>query len=74
MIIDSVMGMKTNAGLLDAIKHLMSKKLSSNEIFEQRVSFVFGSMDVKNGVTKEHVRQVILDQVGATTTAEIAER
>jgi hypothetical protein len=66
MIIDSVLAMKTNANLKDAIRRVSSRKLSSQEVVEQRVSFVFGSMDAKNGVTKEHVRQVILNQSGAS--------
>lgn len=66
MIIDGVLAMKTNANLLKAIQRVSSRKLSQEEITEQRVSFVFGSMDAKNGVTKEHVRQVILNQSGAS--------
>ena len=66
MIIDAVLAMKTNAKLQAAINGVSHKKLSPGEVLEQRVSFVFGSMDEKNGVTKEHVRQVILNQVGST--------
>lgn len=66
MIIDSVLAMKTNANLLEAIRRVSTRKLSHEEIIEQRVSFVFGSMDAKNGITKEHVRQVILNQSGAS--------
>ncbi len=67
MIIDRVLSMETDAGLLDAIKLAAAKKISQDELLEQRVSFVFGSMDSKNGVTKDRVRQVILSQVGSTT-------
>lgn len=69
MIIDGVLAMKTDSGLLRAINRAAAHKLSSNEIHEQRVSFVFGSMDEKNGVTKERVRQVILNQVGSIEAA-----
>lgn len=66
MIIDSVLALKTNAKLLAAIRNASHRQLSPSEIIEQRVSFVFGSMDGKNGVTKAHVRNVILNQVGAS--------
>jgi hypothetical protein len=66
MIIDRVLAMKTNTKLLAAIEGVSHRQLSPGEIIEQRVSFVFGSMDAKNGVTREHVRQVILNQVGAS--------
>ncbi len=67
MIIDKVLAMRTDARLSAAIQKAADKKLSPSELMEQRVSFVFGSMDDKNGVTKERVRQVILDQVGSVT-------
>ncbi|CAN7432926.1 hypothetical protein [Polaromonas sp. LjRoot131] len=66
MIIDGVMSLKTSAVLLDALQRASVKKLSSKELLEQRVSFVFGSMSNHNDVTKDRVRQVILEQVGGT--------
>lgn len=66
MVIDSMFSMKTNAGLLDSIKKISSMHMSSREIIEQRISFVYGSIDSKNGITREKVRQVILEQVGGT--------
>ena len=66
MVIDSVLAMKTNSGLLDAIKRVSSRHMTSRELIDQRVSFVYGSMDEKNGVTREKIRQVILSQVGGT--------
>jgi len=65
MIMDSVLSMKTSAGLLDKVRRAAARKLSPNELMEQRVSFVFGSMDSDNGVTKDKVRKVILAQVGS---------
>lgn len=39
-------------------------KQSSEEILEQRVSFVMGSLNERSGVTREKVRSVILKQEG----------
>lgn len=69
MIIDSVLSLKTNPGLLDVLKKSLRTKLSPNDLLEQRVSFVFGSMKSQNGVTKDRVRQMILEQVGDTAQA-----
>lgn len=66
MVIDSLLAMKTNTGLLDAIKRASHKHMSSRELIDQRVSFIYGSMDTKNGITREKIRQVILSQVGGT--------
>ncbi len=68
MIIDSVLSMKTNAGLLDAIKRAASLHMTPKDIIEQRISFVYGSMDTKNGITREQIRKVVLNQAGETIT------
>lgn len=56
--------LKTNSALLEALKKAASKKPTAKEVSEQRVSFVFGSLDSKSSVTKEKIRQVIADQEG----------
>ena len=66
MIIDNVLSLKTDAELLKAIERAASKKLSSREIHEQRVSYVYGSMGNNNSATREHVRQVVLAHEGTT--------
>lgn len=69
MVIDRVLAMETGARLTDAIRKASERKISQSELMEQRVSFVFGSMDNQNGVTKEQVRQAILEQVGSSGVA-----
>lgn len=66
MIIDKVLSLKTDAGLLKAIELAANRKLSANEIQEQRVSYVYGSMGNHNSVTREQVRRVIRAQEGKT--------
>lgn len=62
----SVLSLKTDERLLNAARRAAEHKMSSGELMEQRVSFVYGSMGGdKSGVTKEHVRQVILEQGGS---------
>jgi hypothetical protein len=63
MMIDSISAMKTNQGLLDAVR-AAPQRLSPHEIFEQKASFVYGSLDRNNNMTKEQVRRVIRAQGG----------
>lgn len=62
------LGLKTDPALLNKLKGAAARKSSQDEIFEQRVSFVFGSMKENSGVTRERVRRVILEQDGAPAT------
>lgn len=63
MMINSISAMKTNQGLLDAVRSA-PQGLSQHEIFEQKTSFVYGSLDRNNNMTKEQVRQIIRAQGG----------
>jgi hypothetical protein len=63
---ESLLSLKTSEKLLDAVRAASRRKMTSDEILEQRVSFVYGSMDAASAVTRDRVRQMILDQEGAT--------
>lgn len=65
---DSLLSLKTSEKLLNAVHRAAARKMTSEELREQRVSFVFGSMDSSSSVTRERVRQMLLDQEGATTS------
>lgn len=64
---DSLLSLKSSDKLLDAVRRAATRRLTSCEILEQRVSFAFGSMDSASSVTREHVRQLILEQEGVQT-------
>jgi hypothetical protein len=49
--------LKTDEKLLNALKN--AKKLSAEEVLEQRVSFVYGSMKSDSSVTREQVKKVL---------------
>ena len=55
---------QTSPELLAKLRNAGESEPSAKEIFEQRVSFVFGSMAQDSGVTREQVRKVILEQAG----------
>lgn len=58
----------TDQRLLDAVRAAPEKR-SPHEMFEQKVSFVFGSID-RNSMTKEQVREVMLKQAGEPAHAK----
>ncbi len=61
---NEALALKTNGALLEALKNAASKKTSAQDVLEQRVSFVYGSISSTSNVTREHVRQVIAKQEG----------
>lgn len=61
---DEVLALKTDSSLLSALKAATSKRQTSDELLEQRVSFIFGSIKAGNGVTREHIREVLVEQQG----------
>lgn len=63
MIVGNISSMKTRQSLLDAV-HAAPQRLSPDELFEQKASFVYGSLDRANNMTKEEVRQAIRKQSG----------
>jgi hypothetical protein len=67
--LDALSSLRTDAGLLDKVRTTPAKR-SQNELFEQKVSFVFGSLRKGNHVTKEKVREVILEQAGGPVASK----
>lgn len=64
---DSLLSLKSSDKLLDAVRRAATRRMTSGELLEQRVSFAYGSMDSTSSVTREHVRQLILEQEGVQT-------
>lgn len=62
MNIDGILAMKDSNGLKEAIGRAAATGLTSEDLLAQRVSFVFASVSEKSGVTKEKIRQTLLDQ------------
>ena len=64
----TLLAIKTSPDLLTRIRTSAAKKSSASDILEQRVSFVFGSLAQDSGVTRERVRQVLIEQAGGVGT------
>ena len=61
--------LKTDPALLSKLEHAAERKPTPSEMLEQRVSFVYGSLKDSSGVSRERVRQVILEQTGTVAGA-----
>lgn len=60
MHVDSIMALKTSLHILEAIQQAAQHKPSAEEVMEQRVSFVFGSLRSVHHLTKAQVRQITI--------------
>lgn len=64
---NSLESLKSRDDLLAMIKQASTHRLTREDILEQKVSFVYGSIDVaKNALTREHVRELIMSHEGET--------
>ncbi|MFN0315714.1 MAG: hypothetical protein ACKVQA_11840 [Burkholderiales bacterium] len=61
---ESFTKLKTDQGLLDALKEASSRKLSHDELEEQRVSFIASAVHRDVTVTHERIRQILAQQAG----------
>ncbi len=57
-------GLRTDPKLLDAMKAAAARKLTPEEMRNQRVSFVYGSLGSKSEVTRARVKELIEQQEG----------
>ena len=63
-MVNLIPALKTDAALLKALQDTPARQLTAGELFEQRVSFVYGFVDSKSDITRDRVRQVISDHEG----------
>ena len=58
-------GTKTDSRLIEQLEQAARRPVTSFEIREQRISFVFGSLSSDaGGITREQVRKIIEEQEG----------
>lgn len=56
--------LKTDGALLIALRKATTRDLSAQELYDQRVSFVMGSLKESSTVTRAKVEQVLAEQGG----------
>ncbi len=67
---NSIENLKTSEDLLAKIQKASMHKLTREDILEQKVSFVYGSIDSQNNhLTREQVRDLIMSHEGESKRA-----
>jgi SpoU rRNA methylase family enzyme len=61
---DAVAKLKTDSSLLEALEKASAAKPSPEELLEQRVSFIFGSLKAESDITHEQIKQLLIEQEG----------
>lgn len=59
---------KTADSLIKALERGSCRKPTAEEVSEQRISFIYGSINPKSGVTRERIKQVLAEQEGSVAT------
>ena len=63
----NLLAIRTSPALLTKLRTSTAVKSSARDLLEQRVSFVYGSLAQDSGVTRERVRQVLLEHAGGSS-------
>lgn len=61
---NEVLELKTNEALLHALHTALAKKTTPQDILEQRVSYVYGSISKNSNVTRDRVRKLLVEHDG----------
>lgn len=62
-------GLQTNEKLIRALTDGAKKELSKRQVDRQRVSFVYGSLDERNDMTRQQVQSALEKHEGRKLTA-----
>ncbi len=66
MAMTELENVKTEPKLLSKLRNSADARLTSQELFEQRVSFVFAGIDSESDITREQIRQMLREEAGMT--------
>lgn len=55
----------TNPELLNELKKHARTRLSSGDLLEQQVSYIYGSVSSSSGITREQIRRKLVEESGA---------
>lgn len=61
---DALLQLKTDNSLIQALNRALTDKPSAEELLEQRVSFIYGALDADSGMTREAIKEILVQQKG----------
>lgn len=66
---DALLRLKTDSSLIEALEKASTEKPNAAELLEQRVSFVYGALDADSDMTRDAIKQILVEQEGRTEKA-----
>ncbi len=66
---DAVLQLKTDSSLLKALEKASTEKPSPEELSEQRISFIVGSLKGDSHITRDRIKQILKEQEGGSVPA-----
>lgn len=66
---DVILKLKTDNSLLEALKKASEERPNHNELLEQRVSFIFGSLKAESSMTHDRIKKILVEQEGGAVQA-----
>jgi hypothetical protein len=66
---DSLQSLKMSPKVQSAVQRATTRRMTPEDLLEQKVSYVYGMLDSANTLTRDQVREMLLEQtgVGAST-------
>ena len=61
---DALQQLKTSNSLIKALSKASADKPSAEELLEQRVSFIYGALDADSDMTREAIKEILVQQKG----------
>ena len=61
--------LRTDPALLRALRAAVGRELTADEVEQQRISFVIGSLKHDSGVTRPQIKTILARQAGRKTPA-----
>jgi len=65
---DAFLSLKSDQSVLSTLRAAARRTVSADELFEQRVSFVYSAMSDKSGVSRDRVRELVSRHEGSRAT------
>lgn len=60
-----MVSVKTNESLIQALEKAAKRKPTADELRQQRVSYVYGSVKSSNSLTKARIKDLLAEQLGS---------
>jgi len=67
MNVNKLSSVQNDRALIESIKSAPARKLTPDELLDQKASFVYGSIKSRSGVTKSDIKRYLQTEFGSET-------